>query len=75
MDADEAGERAAAAWPARVRRVRPPEGTGDWCEAHARDLLALWRVWHDVLGRPESMGLDVDPYTILERLAIIHENR
>jgi hypothetical protein len=75
MDADEAGERAAAAWPARVRRVRPPEGTGDWCEAHARDLLSLWRVWHDALGRPESMGLDVDPYTILERLAIIHENR
>ena len=26
-DADEAGDKAASAWPARARRVRPPEGS------------------------------------------------
>ncbi len=33
-DADEAGDKAAAGWPARARRVRPPEPFKDWTEAH-----------------------------------------
>ena len=34
MDADDAGDKAAAGWPARSRRVRPP-GSKDWSEAVA----------------------------------------
>src|SRR5205823_3404173 len=32
-DADDAGDKAAAEWPARVRRVRPPDPCKDWGEA------------------------------------------
>jgi hypothetical protein len=41
-DADDAGDRAASAWPCGVR-VRPPAGK-DWCEARKRgvDLRAFW---------------------------------
>lgn len=41
-DADDAGDRAAAEWPARAVRVRPP--AGDWTEAHQAgiDLRRWW---------------------------------
>jgi DNA primase len=32
LDGDEAGDKAAATWPARAVRVRPPEGLKDWTE-------------------------------------------
>ncbi|HZW31207.1 MAG TPA: CHC2 zinc finger domain-containing protein, partial [Isosphaeraceae bacterium] len=48
-DADEAGDRAAAGWPARAQRVRPPGPDKDWTEA-ARSGVNLARWWHDRLG-------------------------
>lgn len=48
-DADEAGDRAAEAWPKRARRVRPPSGTNDWTEA-AQLGIDLGRWWGDVLA-------------------------
>jgi len=51
-DADEAGEKSAAGWPARARRVRPPASFKDWTEAKAAGVdLARW--WSDILaGNP-----------------------
>jgi hypothetical protein len=47
-DRDEAGDRAAARWPDRARRVRPPGWSKDWSEAKAAGVdLARW--WRDVL--------------------------
>jgi hypothetical protein len=48
-DADEAGDRAAAGWPARAQRVRPPAPDNDWTEA-ARSGVNLARWWSDRLG-------------------------
>jgi hypothetical protein len=48
-DADEAGDRAAATWPARAHRVRPPAPDKDWTEA-ARSGVNLARWWRDRLG-------------------------
>ena len=44
-DADPAGDRAAAAWPPRAIRVRPPEPNKDWTDACRTgiDLTAFWR--------------------------------
>jgi hypothetical protein len=48
-DADEAGDRAAAGWPARAQRVRPPAPHKDWTEAGLSGVnLAQW--WRDRLG-------------------------
>jgi hypothetical protein len=48
-DRDEAGDKAAAGWPARARRARPPEPFKDWTEAKAAGVdLARW--WRDVLA-------------------------
>jgi hypothetical protein len=48
-DADPAGDKAASGWPARTRRVRPPEPFKDWTEAKAGGMdLARW--WHDILA-------------------------
>ncbi len=51
-DADPAGEKTAAEWPASARRVRPPGAFKDWCEAHEGGV-DLRRWWSDVLtGNP-----------------------
>ncbi len=50
-DADPAGDRAAAAWPARARRARPPEPFGDWTEAR-QGGMSLRQWWSDFLGLP-----------------------
>jgi hypothetical protein len=51
-DADAAGDKAADGWPARARRVRPPEPYKDWTEARA-DGVDLSRWWRDILtGNP-----------------------
>jgi DNA primase len=42
-DADDAGDKAAAEWPARAIRVKPPEGK-DWTDAH-RAGIDLRRWW------------------------------
>jgi len=47
LDADKAGDRAAAEWPLLAARVRPPEGK-DWTEAHLAgiDLRRWWVEQH-----------------------------
>ena len=59
-EADPAGESAAAGWPARARRVRPPEPFKDWSEAKAAEIdLARW--WRDILAgvdRPHLFSWD-----------------
>jgi hypothetical protein len=52
-DADDAGDRAAAGWPARAVRVRPPAPDKDWTEAH-QSGVALRRWWTDRLGGIEA---------------------
>jgi len=48
-DRDEAGDKAAAVWPAFAPRTRPPEPFNDWTEAKAGGVdLARW--WRDVLA-------------------------
>jgi hypothetical protein len=55
-DRDEAGERAAAGWPApRSRRVRPPVGK-DWTEAQAAGV-DLTRWWREILAGAERPAL------------------
>jgi hypothetical protein len=55
-DADPAGDTAAAGWPARARRVRPPEPFKDWTEAKAAGVdLARW--WRDMLSGTEPPPL------------------
>ncbi len=52
-DADDAGDRAAAEWPARAVRVRPPAPDKDWTEAH-QSGVNLRRWWSDRLGAIEA---------------------
>jgi hypothetical protein len=52
LDADGAGDRAAAEWPARADRVRPPAPDNDWTEAH-QSGVALRRWWTDRLRGTE----------------------
>jgi hypothetical protein len=51
-DRDEAGDRAADAWPGRARRLRPPELIGqpckDWTDCHLSGVPLL-RVWTNIL--------------------------
>jgi hypothetical protein len=59
-DADDAGDRAAAAWPSRAVRVRPPAPDKDWTEAH-QGGVNLRRWWSDRLagiGAPERSTWD-----------------
>jgi hypothetical protein len=62
-DADPAGDTSAASWPARARRVRPPEPFKDWTEAKSGGVdLARW--WRDVLA-----GIDRPPLFPWEELS------
>jgi hypothetical protein len=55
-DGDDAGDRAMAGWPARARRIRPPEPYKDWTEAKGAGVnLARW--WHDCLAGIEKPEL------------------
>jgi hypothetical protein len=48
-DRDPAGDKSAAAWPARAHRVRSPAPFKDWTEAKAAGVdLARW--WSDILA-------------------------
>jgi hypothetical protein len=82
-DGDDAGDKSAASWPPSARRVRPPGGLKDWCEANAAGI-DLRRWWERVLaGEPdprlswdELMAVAaLDPYTAAEREAIQAESR
>lgn len=44
-DADKAGDKAAALWPSRGRRVRPPEGCKDWTDVHATGRHRVRYLW------------------------------
>jgi hypothetical protein len=79
-DGDDAGDRAAAGWPARARRVRPPAPYKDWTDAH-RAGVGLRRWWVEVMAgveRPAPFtraelagwrwgGADPTPGIILDR--------
>jgi hypothetical protein len=63
-DADPAGNKAADRWPARARRIRPPEPFKDWTEAKAAGVdLARW--WSDILA-----GIDQPPLFAWHELAL-----
>ena len=81
-DADEAGDRAAAGWPARSVRVRPPRPFNDWTEA-VQGGVNLRRWWIDRLASNHEPPLfawtelaahrwgptpDSDPGVILDHL-------
>src|SRR5271157_6165944 len=54
LDADKAGDKAAAEWPARAIRVRPPEPFKDWTEAAQAGIdLRCW--WLPRLGGTEAL--------------------
>jgi DNA primase len=54
-DNDPAGEKAAQAWPATARRIRPPEPYKDWCEAAASsENLKTW--WSDRFSLHSSVA-------------------
>jgi hypothetical protein len=57
-DADEAGDKAAAEWPARAVRVRPPEGK-DWTELWQSGWNRVRYFW----GRHLDMPI---PWEVLE---------
>jgi DNA primase len=64
-DADDAGEQAAACWPARARRVRPPEPFTDWTEAKAGgvDLCRFWAaILADAAPAPGSSNQPSDGF-------------
>jgi hypothetical protein len=56
-DADPAGEKAAADHWHNARRLRPPEGAGDWCDAYRADPSGLARHLAEALGLPDLTGL------------------
>jgi hypothetical protein len=76
LDADEAGDRSAAAWGAypRARRVRPPMGK-DWCEAHEGGV-DLRRWWLEtvplerLLMRLQARGIRLDGTRVYPRIAV-----
>ena len=53
LDGDKAGDDAAAEWPARAVRVRPPAPDKDWTEA-VQSGVNLRRWWSDRLGGIEA---------------------
>jgi len=55
-DADDAGDKAVAEWPARAHRVRPPAPCKDWTEAFLYPIY-LRRWWTDRLGGIEAPAL------------------
>src|SRR5262249_27664794 len=53
-DADDAGDRCASEWPARARRVRPPDPHKDWGEVHAAGFNLIRYLWGGILRRPTT---------------------
>jgi hypothetical protein len=60
-DADSAGDKAAAGWPAQARRVRPPEPFKDWSEAASSGVnLRCW--WLPRLGGSEAIWSELSTW-------------
>jgi DNA primase len=51
-DGDDAGDRAAAQWPDRAVRIRPPAPEKDWTEVHAGGCNRLRYLWGGILRQP-----------------------
>ena len=45
LDADESGDKAAAEFPARAIRVRPPEPDNDWTDVHRGGANRIRYIW------------------------------
>lgn len=64
-DADDAGDRAAAAWmmlsPSRCRRVRPPDGAKDWNALHMLNPGAVRCLFADRAGGPAALRSVLGP--------------
>jgi hypothetical protein len=60
LDGDQAGDRSAAAWPARARRVRPPAPHKDWGDVHKAGRNLIRYIWGGILPRPHT------PWEVLE---------
>ena len=54
MDADESGDKAAAKFPARAIRVRPPAPDNDWGEVHAGGPNRIRYIWGSFLAMARS---------------------
>ncbi len=50
-DADGGGDKAAAKWPSRAVRVRPPAPGKDWGEVHASGFNRIRYLWGGILRR------------------------
>ena len=62
LDADQAGDSAAAKFPARAIRVRPPEPDKDWGEVHAGGFNRVRYHW----GRYLPMSKPIESSTLEE---------
>ncbi|WP_337174599.1 CHC2 zinc finger domain-containing protein [Paludisphaera sp.] len=51
-DADDAGDRAAASWPSRAVRVRPPAPAKDWSDAHRLGYSVVRNHWVGIIKPP-----------------------
>jgi DNA primase len=60
LDGDEAGDKSAATWPARARRVRPPAPYKDWGDVHKAGFNLVRYIWGGILPRART------PWEVLE---------
>jgi hypothetical protein len=60
LDGDQAGDKSAAAWPARARRIRPPDPHKDWGEVHQAGRNLIRYIWGGILPRAHT------PWEVLE---------
>jgi len=54
LDADQAGDKNAAAWPARARRVRPPAPFNDWTDLHQAGFNLIRYTWGRLIRQPTA---------------------
>ncbi|MFI5454202.1 MAG: CHC2 zinc finger domain-containing protein [Isosphaerales bacterium] len=54
LDADQAGDKNASTWPARARRVRPPDPFNDWTDLHQAGFNLIRYTWGRLIRRPIS---------------------
>jgi len=55
VDADAAGEKFAAGWPARAKRVRPLGGEKDWSDLHRTGFNRIRYQWCGILPHPRPL--------------------
>ena len=60
LDADEAGDKAAAKFPARAIRVRPPDPDKDWGEVHAGGFNRVRYYWGRYLPMPKPATITIE---------------